>query len=559
MLRAVIYARFSSDMQREESIDAQVRACKAYCQRKGYAVVGVYSDEAKSGRSTVNRDGYNRMLADAVQGDFDVIIFHKIDRNSRNELNYYKFKDQLARLGVSYEYASQSIDCTPEGQMMESVLVGMAAYYSRNLAKEVRKGQNENAYKAISNGGIAPFGLKLVDQRYVIDEREADGVRMIFAMYLDGHGYGTIAKALADAGYTTRTGKPFAKNSMHDILANEKYAGVYVFGKAGNDGVKRNTHAANTDVIRVEDAIPAIISKADFAAVKARMERNKRAPGHYNQCVHYLLAGKISCGECGAAMVGHRCLGKKRKDGTRKEYLYYLCGNRQRNSVAPCSAKMVDKAAVENAVLEMIQAKVLAPTIRADLAAGIAEQYRAAASSSEDELTALRQAKTGAERRLSHLYDLIETGTADQFDIERLQAVKCELIEINKKLATQSKNSRLPALSEEQISAVLDNFYEKLEQDDKLSQQRLIDLFLHRVTVYVDHIHIELTIKSVYDWLVEMRGVEPLSENIAIQLSPSADVILYFALRLPDDGPSHCYPKEFPLKPIGISLKVSHY
>ena len=59
--------------------------------------------------------------------------------------------------------------------------------------------------------------------------------------------------------------------------------------------------------------------------------------------------------------------------------------------------------------------------------------------------------------------------------------------------------------------------------------------------------------------LVEMRGVEPLSENIAIQLSPSADVILCFALRLPDDGPSHCYPKEFPLKPIGISLKVSHY
>lgn len=123
MLRAVIYARFSSDMQREESIDAQVRACKAYCQRKGYAVVGVYSDEAKSGRSTVNRDGYNRMLADAVEGNFDVIIFHKIDRNSRNELNYYKFKDQLARLGVSYEYASQSIDCTP-GRADDGVCAG---------------------------------------------------------------------------------------------------------------------------------------------------------------------------------------------------------------------------------------------------------------------------------------------------------------------------------------------------------------------------------------------------------------------------------------------------
>lgn len=95
-------------------------------------------------------------------------------------------------------------------------------------------------------------------------------------------------------------------------------------------------------------------------------------------------------------------------------------------------------------------------------------------------------------------------------------------------------------MSEEQVSAVLDNFYQKLKQDDKLSQQHLIDLFIHRITVYVDHVHIELTIKTMYDWLVEVRGVEPLSENIAIQLSPSADVILYFALRLPDDGPSHC-------------------
>lgn len=114
MLNAVIYARFSSDMQREESIDAQVRACKAYAKSKGYTVVKEYVDEAKSGRSTLTRDAYNQMMADAMENKFDVIIFHKIDRNSRNELNYFIFKDKLEKLGIRYEYAAQLIPIRPK-------------------------------------------------------------------------------------------------------------------------------------------------------------------------------------------------------------------------------------------------------------------------------------------------------------------------------------------------------------------------------------------------------------------------------------------------------------
>lgn len=137
MPRAVIYARFSSDMQREESIDAQLRACRSYAQSKGYDIIDTYVDEAKSGRDVTKRDAYNQMLADAMENKFDVIVFHKIDRNSRNELNYFNFKDKLERLGIRYEYAAQPIDAlSPEGQMMEGMLVSMAAYYSRNLAKE---------------------------------------------------------------------------------------------------------------------------------------------------------------------------------------------------------------------------------------------------------------------------------------------------------------------------------------------------------------------------------------------------------------------------------------
>ena len=105
MPRAVIYARFSSDMQREESIDAQVRACTAYAKSKGYEIVDTYIDEAKSGREVTKRDAYKKMLDDASHKKFDIVIFHKIDRNSRNEVDYYITKAKFLNLGIRYEYA----------------------------------------------------------------------------------------------------------------------------------------------------------------------------------------------------------------------------------------------------------------------------------------------------------------------------------------------------------------------------------------------------------------------------------------------------------------------
>ena len=128
MQRAVIYARYSSDNQREESIDAQVRACREYCKRKGYFVTHIYKDEAKSGTKLAGRDAYKQMLDDAKEDLFDIIIFHKVDRNARKELDYYLTKDTLIKNKVRYEYAAQNIDDSPEGQMMESMLVGFAAY-----------------------------------------------------------------------------------------------------------------------------------------------------------------------------------------------------------------------------------------------------------------------------------------------------------------------------------------------------------------------------------------------------------------------------------------------
>ena len=499
MDRAVIYARFSSDMQREESIDAQVRACKEYCKRKGYIVVNVYSDEAKSGRSILERTAYNQMLADAIGDSFDVIIFHKIDRNSRNEFNYYTFKDKLEKLGIRYEYAVQPIDQSPEGQMMESMLVGMAAYYSRNLSKETKKGLNENAYKALFNGGIAPYGYKIVDQHYIIDEAEAQAIRLIFSMYISGCGYGDICAALKEKGYKTRNGKAFGKNSIYDILGNEKYIGTYTFNKIPRSKTKRNSHtmARPEDFISIVDAIPAIISKGDFEVVQNKRAHNRRRKAAYTAKDEYLLSGRVYCGYCGSAMCGHRL--HPRKD---VYYNYYACSKKERLPGAQCQQKMVRREILENWVLQILDREVFSDEGSRRFAQNIVSSFNESNKEAAKERAALSSRKAGAEKKLDNLYRMFESGMADEYDRKRLQEVKDELRTIEKNIA-QLADTALPKLKEENVLAILSMFKcEIFENKNSHYIKRAIEMLVQRVTIKDSVLKLTLTTQNVCAYLV---------------------------------------------------------
>ena len=213
-MNAVIYARYSSDNQREESITAQLRVCREYCRKKGYILTHEYTDEAMTGTND-DRAGYIQMIKVAQKHLFDIAIFHKIDRNARNEYDYYINKMKLLRSGIHVEYASLGFDIeTPEGQLMENQLVGIAAYYSRNLSTEVRKGLKENAMQAIHCGGRPPFGYKVIEKKYYIEEHEAMIVRFIFDMYIKNYTYGRMVAACRDKGYKTRAWRDWFKNSL---------------------------------------------------------------------------------------------------------------------------------------------------------------------------------------------------------------------------------------------------------------------------------------------------------------------------------------------------------
>ncbi len=241
-MKAAIYARYSSDNQREESIDAQIRAIKEFASHNNIQIVKIYTDEARSA-TTDDRPQFLQMIKDSEFNIFNTVIVHKLDRFSRNRYDSAFYKKKLKDNHVKLISVLEHLDDSPESIILESVLEGMAEYYSINLSREVMKGMKETALQCKHTGGIPPLGYDVnPDKTYCINEKEANAIRLIFQMYASGTGYTPIIDKLNDLGYKSKTGKSFGKNSLYGILTNEKYRGVYIFNKSSKKLMVREIH-----------------------------------------------------------------------------------------------------------------------------------------------------------------------------------------------------------------------------------------------------------------------------------------------------------------------------
>ena len=167
-MRAVIYARFSSEKQTENSIDAQLRACKEYAERKNLKIVNTFIDRAKSG-TTIKREAYQSMLSSAINKEFQVVIIHKLDRLGRNLMNNLKAISLLEDNGVRVESVTENFTNDASGRLMRNLLSSYGQFFSEALAVETMKGLKENAYNCIHTGGIPPLGYDVLDKKYVIN------------------------------------------------------------------------------------------------------------------------------------------------------------------------------------------------------------------------------------------------------------------------------------------------------------------------------------------------------------------------------------------------------
>ena len=463
---AVIYARFSSHKQGEQSIEGQLAAAHAYAAARGYTIIHEYIDRAMTGRND-NRDEFQQMLSDCSKKQFSVIIVWKVDRFGRNreEITFNKY--HCKKQGVRVEYVAENMGEGPESVILESVLEGMAEYYSLQLSQNVRRGTREVAKKCKFTGGHVPLGYKVDENHdFVVDPETAPLVRRIFAMYAEGQTAPEIIRQLNAEGLKTAKGNRYTKNSLRTILKNEKYIGIYDF----KDGE-----------IRVEGGVPAIVDKEIFYKVQKLLSVNQRAPAAKWSRADYLLTNKLFCGSCGGLMVG--------ESGTSKsgaKYNYYLCTNHKRGN--GCSRKAIRQDWLEPFVLTKTQELIMDDEVIQFITDAVWECYLRQ-DKQHDTVASLKTQIAEVEKAINNLMRAIEAGMPlTEMTKNRLTELDGQQQALNTALAQIQLDSGFK-LQKDHIQFFLEQFRE-MDFTDRKCQQRLIDVFVNSIYVTDD----ELTI-----------------------------------------------------------------
>ncbi len=346
MKNAVIYARYSSSKQNGQSIEDQLKECYEFAEREGYNVIDKYIDQATSGTSDAGRHQFLKMIDDSKNKLFSFIIVYQLDRFARNKYDSAIYKRKLKINGVKVLSARERISDDASGILMESVLEGMAEYYSVELGQKTTRGLNSNAEHCYFNGGTVPLGYKTVEidsvftdkpgnpikkKVLVIDEETEPLVKKVFEMYNSNNTMADIEHYLNSQNYKTSRGNEFNKNSIRRILTDKRYIGIYSY-----NGIEK------------KDGVPRIIDDETFYKVDDIINVNRKAPARKRAKTDYLLTTKIFCGDCGESMVGYS--GKTRNG--EPLYKYYACKNYIKHK---CKKKAINKDKIENLVIDYIQ------------------------------------------------------------------------------------------------------------------------------------------------------------------------------------------------------------
>jgi len=497
MKRAIAYARFSSDLQREESIDAQLRAIRKYCDEHDFVLLAIYADKGISGTSD-NRPEFQRMIATATKGDVDAVIVHKLDRFARNRYDSAFYKNILRKNNVKLISVLENLQDSPESVILESVIEGMNEYYSLNLSREVRKGLQENALECKVTGGPPALGYSVdrATQKYVINEYEAEAVRMIFRMYLDGYSYTEIIDALNAKGYRTRRGVTFAKNSLYAILRNERYTGVYIYVKDSTKNSKgkyvRHGEYEPEAVIRIPGGIPAIISEQEFQLVQAKMKERQHKAAKFSAKQEYLLSGKIYCGECGSPYAGNSR--KPRPD--HPLYISYKCTRRNQRDTK-CNNPEINRDKLERLVLERLSEVLFNPDVIPRLVEQYNEYIAEKTGSVRERMLVLQTELRDVERKITNTVNLmIETGSAAFKDkLNELEQSKEKLLfELTEAEAALKQEN----FSEEQICKLFHIAEQQLKNGTLANRRLVIDQYINKIIIYPDKIEVYMNLMSNY-------------------------------------------------------------
>lgn len=452
MKTAVIYARYSSDSQTEQSIEGQLRVCEEYAQKNNILILNTYIDRAMTGTND-NRPDFQRMIKDSSRKEWNFILVYKLDRFSRNKYESAIHKKTLKDNGVKVLSAMENIPDTPEGIILESLLEGMNVYYSAELSQKVKRGMRETRLKGFYQGGGLPYGYKVVDRKVVIDETRAETVRFMYDSYSKGVTVKTMIAELTAKGILYK-GKPFAPNTVYGILGNEKYSGSY-----------------RKDDEIIDNIYPQLIPIDTYQKVREKAEKNKF--GKRSIKTVYLLRHKVKCGYCGRPISAETGTAR---NGEVKRYYKYIGRKKDNNG---CIKTQIPKDFLEEFVSNVIIEKLI-DTQNIDTI--IAEIMRRQNLNENGNLKMLSNEKSRIDRALDNLVTAIENGITSNTTNKRLHDLEKQQEELERQILIERSKTAVK-LNESDIR----QYY---EQALRLEMPMLINFLVKEIVLYNDKIEI---------------------------------------------------------------------
>lgn len=516
-MKAVIYARYSSDSQREESIEGQIRECTAFAEKNGITILRHYIDRAYSAK-TDNRPDFQEMIKDSGKKLFDMVIVWKLDRFARNRYDSARYKAQLKRNGVKVVSATEVISEGAEGIILESVLEGYAEYYSADLSEKVIRGRKENALKCKFNGGTLPIGYVIdEEQHFQTDPLTAPFVLDVFKKYDKGATMKELRDWLNDSGVRNTRGQPLNFNSIQHMLSNRRYIGEYKY----------------RDII-IPDGIPAIVPEDLFDRVQEKLAQNRKAPARHKAEDDYLLTTKLFCGYCGAYLCGES--GKSR-NGTIHHYYKCVSVKKKRTD---CKKKPVRKQWLEDLVVNEVMKVVMDDkAIEAIVSMVMDLQDRENTS-----LPLYEQQLREAETCIQNLLNAIQQGILTKSTKTRLEELEATKEDLEIKIANEKITK--PRISPEFVTFWLHKF-RKLDVRQQSHRKMLIDAFVNAIYLYDDKLVLTfnykdgtrtITLDDVKEAIKNNTGSDldclgaPCYSNTidAVGVTPTASIVLEFFL-----------------------------
>lgn len=530
--RVAIYARVSTTEQAEEgySIDEQQRLLTEWCEKNGYIVHEVYADRGISGKSIKKRPALIKLIDDAQNKHFDVVLVWKTNRLARNILDLLKIVEVFDQNYISFRSYTENHETeTSQGKLQFHMLAVIAEFERNTISENVKMGMLARAKEGKWNGGRV-LGYDLVDistqsdkrkhTKLVINEKEAKTVKRIFELYIAGNGYKAIANRVNKEGHTGKRGKPFSISTIKTILENPVYVGMIRYDVRRNWTDKRRGDINPNPILQQGEHEP-IISQLDWEKAQHILKERSNKPNRVHGGT-FPFTGVMKCPQCGAGMVVMRTVNKL-KDGTRKTLEYYACGAWKNKGTSVCRSNSVRADKAESYIFGKLQELA----INKQLIKEVAERVNGKRSNQDEPLQqehqALLKQLEEAKRKKNKAMELYEEDIITKVDLQqRLIKIneQIEQLEIRlQPIMLQMQSLKVHTIDEATIQEVMMNFRKAFKKAMTQEQQKhLVTLIIKEITLNekreVDSIQIQFN-NTVLDYLTEQGADRSLAGDLS--------------------------------------------